>query len=44
MSYLSYKLGEEMQQEGALEEIRHDIEALVAKLDRMIAERKAEES
>lgn len=39
MGYVDYNLGEEMQQ-GGLEEIRRDIEALVEKLDRLIAEGK----
>lgn len=44
MSYVEDQLGEEMQQEGKLEEIREDIRELVAKLDRMIANESADKS
>ena len=44
VSYVDYNLGETMQPEGGLEEVRRDIEALVEKLDRLIAEGKDKEN
>lgn len=43
VSYVEFKLGEDMQREdAAMEEIRGDIRAVLEKLDRMIEEEKPE--